>query len=55
MSKIASDYSSTLERDQKEDLRKRMDDASKSTDSALVTTYATISKFSVKMDVKAYN
>ena len=46
--KIASDYSSTLERDQKEDLRKRMDDASKSTDSALVTTYATISKFSVK-------
>ncbi len=46
--KIASDYSSTLERDQKEELKKRMDDASKSTDSSLVTTFATISKFSVK-------
>ncbi|NEW78740.1 MAG: ATP-binding protein [Gelidibacter sp.] len=46
--KIASDYSSTLERDQKEDLKKKTDDASRSTDSALVTTYATISKFSVK-------
>lgn len=46
--KIAFDYSSTLERDQKEDLKKRMEDASKSTDSALVTTFATISKFSVK-------
>ena len=46
--KIASDYSSTLERDQKDDLKKRMDDASKSTDSALVTTFATISKYSVK-------
>ena len=46
--KIASDYSSTLERDQKDDLRKRMEDAGKSTDSALVTTYATITKFSVK-------
>jgi hypothetical protein len=46
--RIASDYSSTLERDQKDDLKKRMDDASKSTDSALVTTFATISKYSVK-------
>lgn len=46
--KIASDYSSTLEREQKEDLKKRMDDAGKNTDSALVTTFATISKFSVK-------
>jgi hypothetical protein len=45
--KISSDYSSTLERDQKEDLKKRMDDAGKSTDSSLVTTFATISKFSV--------
>ena len=45
--KIASDYSSTLERDQKDDLKKRMDDASKSTDSALVSTFATICKFSV--------
>lgn len=46
--KIASDYSSTLERDQKDDLKKRMEDAGKSTDSALVTTFATISKYSVK-------
>ena len=45
--KIMIDYGSTLERDQKDDLKKRMDDASKSTDSALVTTYSTISKYSV--------
>lgn len=46
--KITSDYSSTLERDQKDDLRKRMDDVGKNTDSALATTYATVSKYSVK-------
>jgi hypothetical protein len=46
--KISSDYSSTLEHDQKEDLKKRMSEAGKSTDSSLVTTFATISKFSVK-------
>jgi hypothetical protein len=46
--KITSDYSSTLERDQKDDLRKRMDDAGKNTDSALASTYATVSKYSVK-------
>lgn len=46
--KIASDYSSTLEREQKDDLKKRMEDSSRSTDSALVTTFATISKFSVR-------
>ncbi|TRX01375.1 DUF499 domain-containing protein [Flavobacterium gawalongense] len=46
--KISSDYSSTLEYDQKEDLKKRMGEAGKSTDSSLVTTFATISKFSVK-------
>lgn len=46
--KISSDYNSTLEYDQKEDLKKRMGEAGKSTDSSLVTTFATISKFSVK-------
>ena len=46
--KISSDYSSTLENDQKEDLKKRMGEASKNTDSSLVTTFSTISKYSVK-------
>ncbi len=46
--KIASDYSSTLEREQKDDLKKRMDDAGKRTDSALVSTYSTLGKYSVK-------
>lgn len=46
--KITSDYSSTLERDQKDDLKKRMDESSKSTDCALVSTFATITKYTVK-------
>jgi hypothetical protein len=46
--KISSDYSSTLEYDQKEDLKKKMGEASKNTDSSLVTTFSTISKYSVK-------
>lgn len=46
--KIAIDYSSTLEPDQKNDLRKRIEDANKNTDKSLVTTYSTVCKYSVK-------
>lgn len=46
--KINDDYHSQLERDQKEDLRKKIEEASKQVDSSLVTAYSTILKFSVK-------
>ena len=50
--KISLDYASTLETEQKIDLKKRMDDAGKSSDSSLVSTYATISKYAVKDGIK---
>jgi hypothetical protein len=50
--KISIDYASTLETEQKIDLKKRMDDAGKSSDSSLVSTYATISKYAVKDGIK---
>ncbi len=46
--KINLEYGSQLERDQKDDLKKRMEDANKSADSALVSTFATVSKYSVQ-------
>lgn len=46
--KIAVDYSSTLEREQKDDLKRRMEEAGKSTDISLTVTYSTICKFSVR-------
>lgn len=52
--KIASDYSSTLEREQKEDLKKRMEDAGKRTDSALVSTFCTLCKYSVKNGFESF-
>jgi len=45
---ISDDYSSQLERDQKEDLRKKIEDASKQAEVALVNAYSTVLKFSVK-------
>ena len=50
--KISIDYASTLETEQKIDLKKRMDEAGKSSDSSLVSTYATISKYAVKDGIK---
>ncbi|MDQ3918877.1 MAG: DUF499 domain-containing protein [Acidobacteriota bacterium] len=46
--KINDDYSSQLERDQKEDLRKRIEEEGKKAEVALVNAYSTILKYSVK-------
>jgi hypothetical protein len=48
--KISSDYSSTLEPDQKSDLQKRSDVASKNTESNLSVTYSTLVKYSSQND-----
>jgi hypothetical protein len=48
--KISSDYSSTLERDQKEDVRKRSEDASKNAESNMAVTYSTLVKYSSQND-----
>ena len=44
--KISNDYSSTLEKDQKEDLKKRSDEATKKAESNLSVTYSIIVKYS---------
>jgi len=46
--KIGIDYNSTLERDQKDDLKRRIDEAGKNTESSLVVSYSSIVKYSVK-------
>ncbi len=46
--KINLDYSSQLEREQREDIRRRLDDASKQADNALVVAYSIVTKYSVK-------
>lgn len=46
--KISDDYGSQLERDQKEDLRKKIEEASKQAEVALVNAYSTVLKHSVK-------
>lgn len=46
--KISDDYSSQLEREQKEELRKKIEEASKQAEVALVNAYSTILKYSVK-------
>ena len=46
--KISDDYNSQLERDQKEDLRKKIEEASKQAEVALVNAYSTVMKYSVK-------
>jgi len=46
--KINEDYSSQLERDQKEELRKKIEEASKQAEVALVNAYSTVLKYSVK-------
>ena len=46
--KISDDYSSQLERDQKEDLRKKIEEASKQAEVALVNAYSSGVKYSVK-------
>lgn len=46
--KISNDYNSQLERDQKDELRKKIEDASKQVEIALVNAYSTVLKYSVK-------
>ncbi len=45
--KISNDYNSQLERDQKEELRKKIEDAGKQVETALVNAYSTVLKYSV--------
>jgi len=47
---ISSDYSSTLETDQKSDIKKRSDEASKNAESNLSVTYSTLVKYSKQND-----
>jgi predicted AAA+ superfamily ATPase len=49
--KISDDYASQLEPDQKADLRKKIDEASKQAEVALVNAYSTVLKYSVKNGV----
>ncbi len=46
--KISDDYGSQLERDQKEDLKKKIEEAGKQAEVALVNAYSTVLKHSVK-------
>ena len=46
--KISEEYNSQLERDQKEDLRKKIEDEDKRVETALVNAYTTVLKYSVK-------
>jgi len=52
--KISNEYNSQLERDQKEDLRKKIEDAGKQVDTALVNAYSTVLKFSVKNGLQTF-
>jgi hypothetical protein len=45
--KISDEYNSQLERDQKEDLRKKIEEAGKQVEVALVNAYSTVLKYSV--------
>lgn len=46
--KINQEYNNQLESEQKAELRKRMDDASKSTEASIVAAYSIVAKFSMK-------
>jgi predicted AAA+ superfamily ATPase len=50
--KISDDYNLQLERDQKDDLRKKIEEAGKQADTALVVAYSTILKYSVMSGMK---
>ena len=46
--KISSEYSSQLNNEQKSDIKRRIEDASRQTDVSLVSAYSIITKYSVK-------
>ncbi len=47
-SKISLEYSNQLERDQKDDVKRRIDESSKQSESSLVAAYSILVKYSVK-------
>ncbi|AEI50619.1 DUF499 domain-containing protein [Runella slithyformis] len=49
--KINQEYQNQLERDQKDDLRRRMEEASKQTETALVVAYSIVVKYAVKSGI----
>ncbi len=49
--KISQEYQSQLERDQKDDLKRRMDEASKQAETALVAAYSIVVKYGVKKGI----
>jgi hypothetical protein len=51
-SKIASDYSSQLEKEQKDDIKKKIDEASKQSDISLAVAYSVILKYSAKHGIE---
>jgi len=53
--KINTEYNSQLEKEQREDIRKRIDEASKQSDSSLVTAYSIVVKYSVKKGIEKLN
>ncbi|MBK7652071.1 MAG: DUF499 domain-containing protein [Flammeovirgaceae bacterium] len=53
--KISTEYNSQLEKEQRDDLKRRIDEASKQSDSSLVTAYSMVVKYSVKKGVEKLN
>ena len=53
--KIRTEYSSQLEREQAEDIRKKMEDASKQSDVALAKAYSIVVKYAVKTGIAVLN
>ncbi|MBP6872709.1 MAG: ATP-binding protein [Bacteroidales bacterium] len=51
--KISADYQTQLEREQKEDLRKRMEEASKSIEGSIVVAYSAVLKHSAKHGIES--
>jgi hypothetical protein len=50
--KIALEYVGQIEKDQKDDIKRRMDEASKQSDISIVSAYSIIAKYSVKNGVE---
>lgn len=50
--KISLEYNSQLEKDQKDEIKRRLDEASKQSDSSIVNAYSIVVKYSVKNGVE---
>lgn len=53
--KISTEYNSQLEKEQRDDIKKRIEEASKQSDSSLVTAYSMAVKYSVKKGIEKLN